>query len=389
MRSAAAAVIVMVVAWSAPPLWGLYVQPEVRQVPVARLAENLERELAASPQDADIHIRLARLYGMAYAVNAEVVPVASFGRNGREQIWFGHEPPLVPHRVEPGTEKDRTEAARTYLRRSAEHYRAALRLDSGNLVARLGHGWTLEQAGDRAGAIAEYREVIARAWPQEAKVRGLRIGQRLFTAEAAGYLVPLLDPAKDAEEIAELERRAEFARRLPRPITPIAIPLGNHVWGEDPASLLALDARVPFDADGSGVRREWSWISPDAAWLVYDPRGTGYITSALQWFGNVTFWLFWANGYEALAALDDDGDGELTDGELRHLALWHDANSNGISDPGEVRPLSDHGIVALSWQFSEGDGVHIAAAADEGVRFEDGRVRTTYDLILRPPSQPF
>jgi len=34
--------------------------------------------------------------------------------------------------------------------------------------------------------------------------------------------------------------------------------------------LVELRARVRFDADGSALDREWSWITPDAGWLVYD-----------------------------------------------------------------------------------------------------------------------
>jgi hypothetical protein len=99
-------------------------------------------------------------------------------------------------------------------------------------------------------------------------------------------------------------------------------------------------ARVRFDADGSGLAREWTWLTSDAAWLVYDPKGTGKVDSALQMFGNVSFWRFWQNGYEALRSLDDNGDGQLTGVELAGLALWHDINGSGCSEPGEVRPLS-------------------------------------------------
>ena len=45
---------------------------------------------------------------------------------------------------------------------------------------------------------------------------------------------------------------------------------------------------------------------------------------------------------DALAALDDNGDGVLSGKELDGLALWHDANGNGVCDPGEVKPLSEY-----------------------------------------------
>ena len=170
-------------------------------------------------------------------------------------------------------------------------------------------------------------------------------------------------------------------QRIPRPITPVAIPLSDSASAK---AIVDLDATVRFDADGSGRRRAWTWITPDAGWLVYDAPGTGEIASALRLFGNVTFWAFWNNGYEPMSALDDDGNGELAGSELRHLAIWRDVDSDGVSDRSEVRPLLAHGIVGLSCRAVVGDGVFAAAVAERGVRLSDGRTRPTYDVILRP-----
>jgi hypothetical protein len=78
-----------------------------------------------------------------------------------------------------------------------------------------------------------------------------------------------------------------------RPITPIAIPLAEGLTALD---ILDPDASVPFDLDGSALPQRWTWIRPTAAWLVFDQHSTGSITSGLQLFGSVTFWLFWQNG---------------------------------------------------------------------------------------------
>jgi len=94
-------------------------------------------------------------------------------------------------------------------------------------------------------------------------------------------------------------------------------------------------------------------------------------------FGNVTFWIFWPNGYAALAALDDNGDGRLTGPELRGLCLWIDRNGNGISEPGEVVPVESLGITAIQC------GCHTNATGmpwnPAGVVFQDGSSRATYD----------
>ena len=104
------------------------------------------------------------------------------------------------------------------------------------------------------------------------------------------------------------------------------------------AGLVDPSARVSFDLDGFGPRT-WTWITPDAGWLVFDPRGTGRITSGLQLFGNVTFWLFWNTGYDALRAFDDDGNGVLRGDELAGLAVWRDVNVDGVSRAGEFTRL--------------------------------------------------
>src|SRR5262249_19661951 len=163
------------------------------------------------------------------------------------------------------------------------------------------------------------------------------------TKEAAGYLIPLLDKEKDEKEIDTLKSRIAQLNKLPRPVTPIAIPLKDGLTARD---LEDRNASVPFDADGTGLGKRWTWITKDAGWLVHLPAQRAgsvndrKITSGLQLFGNVSFWCFWENGYEALRSLDDNGDGMLTDKELDGLAIWHDANGDGICQPGEVRPLS-------------------------------------------------
>jgi len=116
------------------------------------------------------------------------------------------------------------------------------------------------------------------------------------------------------------------------------------------------------------------------------PPGTGWRRRdrcQLQMFGSVTFWIFWQDGYEALGALDDNGDGVLTGSELNGLALWNDANGNGLSDPGEVLPVQAFGITRLSCtSHIHGSGIPWNPA---GVTFSDGSSRPTYDWIAASP----
>ena len=176
-----------------------------------------------------------------------------------------------------------------------------------------------------------------------------------------------------------MRERMAFIAKGPRAISPIIIPLRRDATLAD---LVDRSARVSFDLDGFGPRT-WTWITPDAGWLVFDPYDTSRITSGLQLFGNVTFWLFWNTGYDALQALDDDGDGLLREEELAGLAVWRDANADGVSHPGEVVSLAAAGIIELSTRHvGEDEDDDVLAYAPLGVRFSDGSARNTYDVLL-------
>jgi hypothetical protein len=86
--------------------------------------------------------------------------------------------------------------------------------------------------------------------------------------------------------------------------------------------------------------------------------------------------MFWRNGYEPLAALDDNRDGVLSGGEVTGIAVWRDANSNGVSDPGEVVPAEMFGIVEIEVRPRLA-GVTLQS----GIRLRDGVRLTTFDWM--------
>jgi hypothetical protein len=145
--------------------------------------------------------------------------------------------------------------------------------------------------------------------------------------------------------------------------------------------LVDLRSPVAFDFAGQGRKMQAGWLTKDAAWLVWDPKDKRRVASGFQLFGSVTWVASWANGYNALGALDDDGDGFISGEELTGLALWHDKNANGLSDGGEVEPVSAHRIMALKYAHTRlGDDLWVAGT---GVIFEDGEIRPTYDWLLK------
>lgn len=355
-----------------------YRRPDLEEIPVERLLENLARAADKDPKDVTVRFNLARAHAMAYANKTDTAQI----QKGAEDkgAWFGFEPKNVPFVNMPTEDKAKQKEAKEQLVKAILRYQEAIKLDPKNLPAKLGYAWCLEQSGEKAKAIKAYREVIDEGWVEEQKLTRAGLGFRPITAEGAEYLIPLLDEKKDQDEIIELTARSEKLKKLPRPITPLAIPLTTTLRADDIADA---QASVSFDADGSGLQKQWTWIHRDAGWLVYDRKASGQVTSALQLFGNVTFWMFWDNGFAALASLDNNGDGQISGAELNGLAIWQDKNGNGRSDAGEVRPLSAWGITSLSCQFeTERLPKGTCAAAPRGVTFSDGTTRGIFDVVL-------
>lgn len=348
---------------------------EAENVPVDRVVANLERMIAEKPQDTALRLNLARTHAIAFAQKLSTLPMTK--RSGL---------PVFPYdlggfrqfQVKSSTDRAALAAAEIHLKAAIAAYRELVKLDPNHSIGNLGLGWCLSLAGDREGAKAALRKTIALEWPKE-KDRESTWGSMVL--EAWMHLQPLLNPVDDAAELRTMAEQQAVIRKQGRIVTPIAVPLRASL---DAFDIADANAAVLFDADGSGIPKRWTWITDDAAWLVFDRKDKRQITSALQWFGSVTFWLFWNNGYEPLRALDDNGDGELRGVELNGLALWHDRNRDGVSDRGEVRPVADHDIVALSTRY-EHDAAHPdeIAWSREGVTFNSGEVRPTYDLVLR------
>ncbi len=346
-----------------------YMQVEAEEVPVDRVIASCEKLAKAEPKNFWYRLALARAHAMTYALKSETCQA----RKSDGRAWFGYEPRAIPFEVKPTDDAAKRKKAKEHLATAVGLYAKLVADFPKQPVGLLGHAWCLDQSGEREAAIEAYRKAVDVAHGME--VRGAM--DPLITVEAVGYLIPLLDAKKDAAEIAALKKKKAEVEAAPRAVTPIAIPLTDALA---PERLVDPQARVRFDLDGSGHRRTWRWLRSDAGWLVWDPRGRGDIRSGLQMFGNVTFWMFWENGYQALRVLDVDGDGWVRGAEARGLAIWRDLDADGESDPGEVRPLGAWGIVGLSWRASVGpDGM---PRSEGGVMLEDGRRRTSVDLIL-------
>ena len=93
---------------------------EIARVPVARLAENIERQLAARPDDVTLRLNLARLHAMAYAMKATVFDAV--GKEAKLAAWFGHVPPYMPGPVLPAPSREHEERAKQELAKAVRVY---------------------------------------------------------------------------------------------------------------------------------------------------------------------------------------------------------------------------------------------------------------------------
>lgn len=108
-----------------------------------------------------------------------------------------------------------------------------------------------------------------------------------------------------------------------------------------------------FDNDGDGLRAATGWVGPADGLLVCDLNGNGRIESGAELFGDQTVLANGstaASGFGALAALDVNGDGwvDAADADFASLRVWRDANSNGVSDTGELLTLDELGITSFA-----------------------------------------
>ncbi len=200
----------------------------------------------------------------------------------------------------------------------------------------------------------------------------------LMSADAARAIVRILGTHKMTfdvrEETGRMKAHLKQIETVGRTVTPIIFPADSP---QPLARLLDADKLVDFDVAGDGVARRWPWLTRDACLLVWDPQGTGQVRDGRQLFGSVTWWIFWDDGYQPLAALDDDGDGYLAGGELAGLAVWQDRNGNGRSDPGEVVPVSRRGIRRIATRAQGREGGVLSNA--RGIELESGAWLPTYD----------
>ena len=145
-----------------------------------------------------------------------------------------------------------------------------------------------------------------------------------------------------------------------------------------------------FDHDKNGIRFATGWVSKDDGFLVYDRNGDGVVNNGGELFGDNTLLKNGeraTNGYQALADLDDNGDGKVdaADSAFAHLRVWRDLNQDGISQEGELLTLNEAKVKALNLanKNTDRDLGNGNSLAEEGTYTDsDGNEKQMGDLNL-------
>ena len=372
------------------------------RVPLERLLPNVQRYVQQNPKDAHGHYVLARLHSLAFAKGTK----AEVATHPNKPLYFSPLEPFFAERPKGAGAPDQT--ALDHLAKSIHHYRIAVQLKPEEALYWLGLGWVLEQGmkfADKLPApfLEKPKIVSAEEWRKQAlnayrQAFSLSIKKDLLMphllrgewglpsgsiAWEAGEAILRLQQGRELslaerEELNRIQDAIAQLKKLPIAITPIVFPISRSLSLSD----LVSSRSVVFDLNGDGIKERWQWITSKACFLVWDGERTGQVTSGLQLFGSVTWWMFWRNGYEALAALDDDGNGWLEGKELDGIFVWHDKNSNGVSERGEVLPLSHFGIVRISVKATNRIGETLFNP--KGIQLLDGTFLPTYDWVAKP-----
>lgn len=171
------------------------------------------------------------------------------------------------------------------------------------------------------------------------------VGVVALAAAAAAAGIAAAKAGKAAHHAAKKGKLPSWLNHLLDPLPQRVDPLVLDLTGQGIQLTSLQTSNTYFDLYGNGVPVRTGWVEPTNGLLVDDANHNSQIDGIQELFGSAT-----ESGFDALRALDSNGDGviDAKDAAYQDLAVWVDANGDGIVQQGELKTLQDLGIASIN-----------------------------------------
>lgn len=283
------------------------------------------------------------------------------------KMWVGERRPVfadeAPRRAPPAELVSLSEAGKAAQSADAinEQQDAAVEGDPKLILIRqmlelwLGHAVKVFDAGELQARIEGAEKATASATPAtppagQAASAGFGIEydrhERYSEVEQTQFAASGTVKTADGREISfqlELSMQRSYVEE-----SNVSIRLGDAARKVDPLVLnfagtaaQLTDQRFAFDLDADGKTEQISFVAPGSGFLVFDRNQDGKVNNGRELFGPTT-----NDGFAELAALDDDGNGWIDEGDtaFEKLQIWsRDADGND-----HLQSLASAGVGAIA-----------------------------------------
>ncbi|KKJ76823.1 hypothetical protein WH95_10995, partial [Kiloniella litopenaei] len=109
------------------------------------------------------------------------------------------------------------------------------------------------------------------------------------------------------------------------------------------------ETTVLFDMNNDGKLDLTAWANSDDGFLVHDLNSNDQIDNRTEMLSGAYANGDFNSGFEALKSLDSNDDGIFNqeDEAFSELKIWNDYNQNGLTEAGELKSLSEAGVLSI------------------------------------------
>ena len=188
------------------------------------------------------------------------------------------------------------------------------------------------------------------------------------------------DKIEDVKRIIQiLDDEYTYASTIAPPRDPLIID-----FGQAGITLTSLEDGVNFDLDNNTFAEKTAWIGTEDGFLALDKNNNGVIDNGGELFGDefvMDNGKISSTGFEALISLNSNDDNIINKDDIKYneLLIWVDANNNGNTDSGELKPITEYGINEINLDYVLENNVDTATGTMQAeystVVCDDGTIR--------------